>query len=65
VVQDFDKHPENWEKTGEHTEDAGKKYPGGKVTEETFRNKESGEEVERQTIRGPNGQPWHTHLRVK
>jgi hypothetical protein len=66
TIKDFDRNPGNWEKMGERSEPAtGKDYKGGTVIEESFRNKQNGQVIERQRIYDSEGKVVHDHLRVK
>jgi len=64
VIKDFDEHPENWEKTKTRSETS-KTYKGGTSVEETYKNKQTGQEVEVHRIYGKNGNLQHDHIRVK
>jgi len=65
TINDFDEHPENWEKTGETSEPAtNNKFKGGKSVDETYQDK-NGRTVERHRIYDKNGKVVHEHLRVK
>jgi|WetSurMetagenome_2_1015567.scaffolds.fasta_scaffold295445_1 hypothetical protein len=66
TINDFNEHPENWEKTGEKPPEpaTGKPYKGGTSVEETYQDK-NGRTVERHRIYDKNGKVVHEHLRVK
>jgi RHS repeat-associated protein len=65
VINDFKKNPGNWEKTGEKSEPAtNKDFKGGTSVDEKYRNKQTGQEIERHKIIGPNGEVLHDHFRV-
>jgi RHS repeat-associated protein len=66
TIDDLKNNPGKWEKTGEKTEPAtGKKYGGGTSVEETYRNRETGQVVERHRIYDRNGEVVHDHYRIK
>jgi hypothetical protein len=65
ALDDYYKNPGDWEKVGERTEPAtGKDYKGGKSVEERYRNKKTGQEIERHRISDPNGKSLHDHWRL-
>ena len=64
IIEDMDNNPDDWEATSESSEPAtGKKYKGGTSHEKTMKNKKTGEEYQRHTIKNKNGNVVHDHIR--
>jgi len=66
TINNLNEHPEDWELVGEPepVPATGKKNPGGTSTEETYRNRNTGQEVERHTLRDKNGNIIDQHWRL-
>jgi hypothetical protein len=65
TIDDFEKNPGNWEKVGEKSEPAtGNHFKGGTSVEEKYRNKNTGQEIEKHKIIDQNGEVAHEHYRI-
>lgn len=55
---DIEENPDNWDKTGENTQDStNARNKGGNSIEEEFTNKNTGDKIWKHTLRNKDGQP--------
>ena len=65
TIDDFEKNPGNWDKIGEKSESAtNSKWKNGTSTEEKYRNKNTGQEIEKHKVVDSNGKVVHEHYRI-
>jgi RHS repeat-associated protein len=65
TIDDFKNNPGDWEKVGEKSEPAtNRDFKGGTSVDEKFRNKQTGQEIEKHKIIDRNGKIVHDHFRI-